>query len=172
MAHYGHDSSFVSGLTHPILGLDHLLAMFSVGILSAQMGGKATWTVPAAFVGVMLFGGLMGIGSEGIPSIEPAIALSVIVLGIAISFKEKLPLMMTVAFVGFFGFNHGFAHGIEMPQLAHTLTYSLGFILGTTIIHLVGIIIGYFGTKTENNSKILRFIGAFIAGIGLHILIG
>lgn len=172
IAHDGHGSSFISGLSHPILGLDHLLAMLSVGILSAQMGGKAIWSVPIVFVGVMLFGGLMGIGSEGIPFIEPAIALSVIALGIAIAFREKLPLMMTMAFVGFFGFNHGFAHGVEMPQLAHASIYSLGFILGTTIIHLVGVGIGHFATMTEQNSRVLRFVGAFIAGMGLHILIG
>lgn len=172
MAHDGHGSSFTSGLIHPILGLDHLLAMLSVGILSAQIGGKAIWSVPAVFVGVMLFGGLMGIGSENFSFIEPAIALSVIALGIAIAFNEKLPLLMTMAFVGFFGFNHGFAHGVEMPQLAHTFLYAVGFILGTTIIHLVGVGIGYFSTKTEKNSKTLQFVGAFIAGMGLHILIG
>jgi urease accessory protein len=172
IAHDGHGSSFMSGLSHPILGLDHLLAMLSVGILSAQMGEKAMWAVPAVFVGVMLFGGLMGIGSEGIPFIEPVIALSVIALGIAIAFEEKLPLMVTIAFVGFFGFNHGFAHGMEMPQLAHAIQYSIGFILGATIIHLIGVAIGYLATKTEKNSKVLQFIGAFIAGMGLHILIG
>ena len=50
--------SFLSGLTHPVLGLDHFLAMVSVGILSAQIGGRAIWTVPATFVLVMTFGGL------------------------------------------------------------------------------------------------------------------
>ena len=136
------------------------------------MGGKAIWTVPTVFVGIMLFGGLMGIGSEGVTFIETAIAISVIVLGIAIAFKEKLPLFITMGFVGFFGFNHGFAHGVEMPELAHASQYALGFILGSTLIHLVGVAIGHFATKTESNAKTLQFIGAFIAGMGLHILIG
>ena len=104
MAHDGHGSSFMEGLQHPILGLDHLLAMLSVGILSAQMGGKAIWTVPLVFVSVMLFGGLMGISSEGIPFIETAIAISVIVLGIAIALEKKSPLILTMGFVGFFWF--------------------------------------------------------------------
>ncbi len=171
IAHDGHGSSFMSGLTHPILVLHHLLAMLSVGILSAQMGKEALWAVPTVFVGIMLFGGMMGIGSEAIPFIESAIALSVIALGIIISFKEKLPLMITIAFVGFFGFNHGFAHGVEMPQSAHSTQYSMGYILGSTLIHVIGVAIGYYSTKTEKKSKIIRFVGAIIAGIGVHILI-
>lgn len=171
MAHDSNGSSFMSGLQHPILGLDHLLAMLSVGILSAQIGGKSIWTVPSVFVGLMLFGGIMGIGSKGIPFIETAIAISVIALGFAIAFKEKLPIIITMAFVGFFGFNHGFAHGVEMPQLAHASQYAIGFIIGTSAIHLIGVAIGHLATKTEKNSKVLRFVGAFIAGMGLHILI-
>ena len=44
---------FLSGITHPVLGLDHFLAMVSVGLISAQIGGRAIWTVPATFVIVM-----------------------------------------------------------------------------------------------------------------------
>ncbi len=51
---------FYDGISHPVLGLDHFLAMISVGILSAQIGGKAIWTVPSTFVFVMTIGGLVG----------------------------------------------------------------------------------------------------------------
>ena len=77
-----------------------------------------------------------------------------------------------MAAVGFFGFAHGFAHGVEMPQLARPTMYALGFILGTTLVHLAGVAIGYFATKTKDNAKKLQFAGAFIAGMGLQILIG
>lgn len=93
-----------AALTHPVLGLDHLLAMISVGILSAQIGGRAIWAVPATFVGIMLIGGWMGIGAEALSFVEKAIAISVIVLGAAIAFEKKLPLMFTMPFVGFFAF--------------------------------------------------------------------
>ena len=54
LAHGGHGiGGFRSGLTHPVLGLDHLLAMVSVGIVSAQIGGRAIWSVPASFVLIM-----------------------------------------------------------------------------------------------------------------------
>ena len=49
---------FMSGFNHPVLGFDHLLAMLSVGMLSTQLGGRAIWTVPLAFVTFMLVGGI------------------------------------------------------------------------------------------------------------------
>jgi urease accessory protein len=41
---------FMSGLLHPVFGLDHFLAMLSVGIVSAQLGRERIWTVPGMFV--------------------------------------------------------------------------------------------------------------------------
>jgi len=70
---YAHDGTnlplggFLSGMVHPVLGYDHLLAMLSVGILSAQIGGRAIWTVPATFVSVMALGGLLGLIGIGQP---------------------------------------------------------------------------------------------------------
>ena len=76
----------LSGFLHPILGLDHLLAMVAVGFLSAQMGGRAIWTVPAAFVGVMAIGAVLGILGVAIPVplVEYGITGSVLILGLGI----------------------------------------------------------------------------------------
>ena len=105
---------FYDGLSHPVLGMDHFLAMVSVGIISAQIGGKAMWTVPLTFVGVMIIGGIFGITAElnkGLDDqvitlseagslkyfadyiytiIEFGIILSVILLGLAIAIEKKL----------------------------------------------------------------------------------
>ena len=51
---------FYDGISHPVLGFDHFLAMISVGILSAQIGGRAILTVPTTFVSIMTIGGLFG----------------------------------------------------------------------------------------------------------------
>lgn len=56
----GSASGLSAGFTHPIGGLDHVLAMVAVGILAAQLGGRSMWLVPAAFVGTMIVGGLLG----------------------------------------------------------------------------------------------------------------
>jgi urease accessory protein len=161
---------FISGLSHPILGSDHLLAMISVGILSAQIGGRAIWSVPLTFVLVMLFGGVLGI--QGIPffSVEFGIALSVFVLGIALAADKKLPTIVAMVFVGVFAIFHGHAHGTEMPNLAQPVLYVSGFVAGTIGIHIAGVLIGIFSKKINYGAQLLRYVGAGIAGIGFYIL--
>ena len=162
---------FISGLSHPVLGFDHLLAMLSVGILSAQMGGKAVWTIPATFVVVMLMGGVLGINEVEIISVELGIAFSVLALGIAIAASKKLPPLLAMVFVGFFAIFHGHAHGAEMPYLAKPLFYAMGFVVGTTVIHIAGVAIGYVTVRYKDGLQLLRYLGAGIAGIGFHLLI-
>ena len=171
---YAHEMAdgggFLSGLSHPVLGFDHLLAMLSVGILSAQMGGRAIWTVPATFVAVMFVGGVMGM--QGIPlfSVELGIAVSVFALGVTICVDKKLPALIAMLFVGFFAVFHGYAHGIEMPYLAEPALYVSGFLLGTIAIHIAGVIIGSFFGKLSQGDQKLKYLGAAIGGIGFHLI--
>ena len=162
---------FISGLSHPVLGFDHLLAMVSVGILSAQIGGRAIWTIPATFVGVMLLGGVLGM--KGVPwfSVEVGIAFSVFALGVALAADKKVPFLFTMIFVGVFAIFHGHAHGTEMPDLAKPMLYAFGFVIGTTGIHIAGVLIGVLSKKIEHGPQLLRYLGAGIAGIGFHLLV-
>lgn len=167
----GHAGGFISGLSHPVLGLDHLLAMLSVGILSAQMGGRAIWSVPSAFVGVMLIGGLMGMYGLPFFSVELGIAVSVLVLGIALAAEKKMPTALAMLAVGFFALFHGHAHGTEMPEIASPALYALGFISGTAAIHAAGVLVGVIAKTYPSGPHLLRYIGAGIAGIGFHLII-
>lgn len=162
---------FMSGLSHPVLGFDHLLAMLSVGILSAQMGGKAIWKVPATFVVVMLFGGILGMQEVAIISVELGIAFSVLALGIAIAAAKKLSPVLAMVFVGFFAIFHGHAHGSEMPYLAKPVFYALGFVVGTAAIHIAGVVIGMVTERYQQGQQLLRYVGAGIAGIGFYLLL-
>jgi len=85
-AHAGHgeNSGFIHGFMHPIAGLDHILAMVTVGILAYQIGGRALWLVPASFLAVMAAGGLLGVAGVSFYFVEPGIAASVVVLSSAI----------------------------------------------------------------------------------------
>jgi len=184
---------FYDGLSHPVLGLDHFLAMVSVGIISAQIGGRAIWTIPSIFVLIMIVGGLIGIYAEINQLLKSAalneirqtfiladflyllieigILVSVIALGLVIAIEKKLPLGITMIFVGIFGFFHGSAHGLEMPWAANPFLFALGFATGTTTLHIFGVIIGYFAIKTKFSTIILKMTGICFAGIGIYSLI-
>lgn len=165
-------SGFMAGLTHPIFGLDHLLAMLSVGIVSTQLKNKyAIWTLPATFVCVMAIGGAIGMSGVKIEGTEIGIALSVIVLGTSIFFGSKLPPIVVYAFVAFFGMCHGYAHGAEMPEQAEALLFVAGFMITTITIHLAGVSIGLFTTHIHQAVEYLRFAGGVTAGMGVQFLL-
>lgn len=169
---------FYDGISHPVLGLDHFLAMVSVGIISAQLGGRAIWTVPATFVLVMLVGGLAGIYIESQQValheagfsffIEFGIALSVVFLALAIVISKKLPVNLTMVFVGFFGLCHGLAHGIEMPMAATPALFALGFLMSTAMLHLFGVIVGHYAIKAKLSAILLRLAALSFSYFGFH----
>ena len=165
---------FFDGLTHPVLGLDHLLAIVSVGIISAQIGGRAIWTVPSAFVALMIAGGIFGFSLivDNFYFVEIGIIVSVILLGLAISVEKKIPTNLIMIFVGLFGLFHGIAHGLEIPAAASPLLFILGFIIGTTALHLFGVAIGHYAIKTSISLKILKLSGITFAIYGIYLLIG
>lgn len=164
--------SFIGGLTHPVLGPDHFLAMVSVGILSAQIGGRAIWTIPATFVAVMAFGGTLGMIDIGLTAIEAGIACSVLALGIAIALDRRLPISIAMSAVGFFAIFHGYAHGAEMPTVARPVAYAAGFMSGTAALHILGLLTGDISQRYVRGKPMLRLAGGAIAGIGAVFLAG
>lgn len=143
-AHTGigpHGSPFVSGLAHPLLGADHMLAMVAVGIFAAMTGSRALWAYPLSFVAAMLAGGLLGFGGAALPLMEPAILASVVIFGAAIAFAVRPPLLLACGIIALFGLAHGYAHGLEGPALGG-LGYAAGFVLTTAALHAAGIALG------------------------------
>lgn len=162
------------GFVHPITGLDHVLAMVTVGIFAWQLGGRAVWAVPATFVALMAVGGALGVSGVEIPFVEVGIALSVVVLGAVVAFGLRAPLAVAMALAGLFAVFHGHAHGAEMPDTAGGLAYGLGFMLATAALHLAGIGIGMgIGRLGEARGQVwVRGAGAAVAVAGLAILTG
>lgn len=158
--------SFMAGITHPVLGVDHFLAMVSVGIVSAQIGGRAIWTVPATFVAVMSIGGVLGMQNAGLGAIEFGIALSVLVLGGAIAADKRVPVTVAMLAVAMFAVFHGYAHGGEMPTVAKPVRYAAGFLTGTTVLHITGLVIGDISQHYERGKQVLRGAGLVIAALG------
>ncbi len=164
------DAGFMSGLYHPVLGFDHLLAMLCVGIVSAQIGGRSIWTVPTTFVLIMAVGGYLGLENIPLPGVEYGIACSVLLLGLAVARGKRIHPVTAYVGVGFFAVFHGHAHGGEIPAMADPLVFSLGFLLGTAAIHLAGVTVGLVSARIKDGPQFLRYVGAGIAGIGVYIV--
>ena len=170
----GATHGFDHGFLHPLTGVDHILAMVSVGLLAAHIGGRALWLVPATFIAVMAVAGAIGMSGLEIPFVETGIAVSVLVLGLVVMTRLALPLGLAMGLVGFFAIFHGHAHGAEMPADASGLAYGLGFMTATALLHAVGVGMGVAlgrAGKTVATSA-ARAGGAAIAAAGVGRLAG
>ena len=165
-AHSGIDA----GWLHPLTGLDHFLAMVAVGAWSAQIGGRAIWLVPGAFVLCMFCGGLLGMSMIDLQGLEVGITLSVIALGAAIALHQRMPTVVAALGVGLFGMLHGYAHGYEMPVIDDKVGYTLGFLATTATLHLVGAFGALGLMRVQGGGKILRGLGLICSMCGGWIL--
>ena len=166
----GEETSWLAGFTHPFLGLDHLLAMLSVGLWAAQQGGNRLWQLPLAFLSMMLLGALLGQTGFTLPSVEAGIAGSLLVLGLMLTFAIRLTILPSLLMVGLFAVFHGYAHGTEMPQTLTMIEYALGFMLATGTLHGLGIGLGLLARGVQSE-KILRMGGIAIGLTGVWLWI-
>jgi urease accessory protein len=162
----GEAMGFVSGLEHPILGWDHVIAMISVGLWGAQLGRPAIWLLPLSFPLVMALGGFLGLIGVGLPGAEVGVAFSGVLLGAVVLLELRPPLAVAAALVGIFGLYHGHAHGAELPPGQNALLYSLGFVIATGALHLTGIAIGSIH-HWRWGRPVLRLAGACVCAVGL-----
>jgi urease accessory protein len=165
----GEAAGFLSGVRHPISGLDHVLAMIAVGLWGVQLGAPAIWVLPVAFPIVMAFGGMLGLMGVSLPGIEYGIAASAILLGAAVLFEARPPLTAAAALVGVFAIFHGYAHGTELPPGQSGLLYSIGFVVATGCLHAVGIGIGTVH-RWQWGQKFVRVAGGAVAAAGVFFL--
>ncbi|PVY78528.1 urease accessory protein [Cupriavidus alkaliphilus] len=180
LAHPGHDAATVgaslwAGLAHPFTGADHLLAMAAVGVWSALVARSAadTLRLPLAFVGLMLVGAALGLCGMALPAVEPMIAASLLVIGLLLALRAKLPAWAGTLLVGGFAVFHGYAHGAELPAsagaLPAVLAYVGGFAAATMALHLLGIGVGTLLRRRAG--WLARAAGAGVALYGAGLLV-
>jgi urease accessory protein len=135
-AHTGHDtaSGFMSGFTHPLSGLDHVLAMTAVGFWAGSLGRRAIIGLPASFLSAMVFGFWAALIGSGIPMIEIGITASVLGLGLAVLLNLQPSLILAAGACGIFGIFHGYAHGVEIAPAVSAVDYGAGFLLASALL--------------------------------------
>lgn len=173
-AHTGvgaHGHGFAAGFLHPLMGLDHMLAMLGVGVWAAQLGKRAVWLVPAAFVAVMVAGAGLALSGIVMPMVEFGIAGSVLAIGALIAFGTRLPVGVAMGLVGLFALFHGHAHGTELPGFAHPAAYGAGFVAATALLHAGGVAIAFLVRRHAARLP-FRIAGAAMAAVGGGLLLG
>lgn len=170
----GHDVGFVHGITHPIGGLDHILAMVAVGTFAYVLGGRALILVPLSFVAMMLTGFMLGLAQVDLPLVELGIAVSSIAIGAAAALGRPMPVAAASALVGTFAIFHGHAHGAEMPTDNSGFAYAAGFVIATALLHLSGMAgtAGIARLIGSHGKLFARLAGGVFALGGVGILAG
>jgi urease accessory protein len=172
IAHPGHEagaSALLAGLAHPFSGLDHLLAMVSIGLWAVLLGGHAVWKVPATFLIGTVAGFGLALAGVGLPAVEPGIAASVLLLGVLIAWAVRLPLVASMGVAALFGLFHGHAHGSGLVGTA--LGFGSGFVVATALLHVFGIALARIGAGRQR-MLLVRGLGGVVALAGMLLLAG
>jgi urease accessory protein len=160
----------VGGLAHPVTGPDHVAAMVAVGLWGAFLGRPAIYLLPVIFPLVMAAGGVLGILGVPLPGVEFGIAASAVLLGLAVVLAARPPIWIAAALVGVFAVFHGYAHGAELPPGSDALSFSVGFVVATGVLHLAGIGIGLLARWPAGRIAV-RAAGGAIALAGVAFLV-
>ncbi|VTZ61408.1 Protein HupE [Sinorhizobium medicae] len=163
--------SLLAGLSHPFFGADHVLAMVAVGLWAAQIGGRALWSVPAAFVTTMMLGFALALLGAPLPFVEPAILASVVALGLIVAMAVRLDVSMAAAVVAVFAIFHGHAHGGELGN-AGAWSFAAGFLIATVLLHIAGLGLGMGLSRLANRGIVARILGGVTALAGASLLFG
>lgn len=167
-AHADHaGGGLVAGMLHPLGGAGHLLAMVTVGLWGAVLGAPLVWLLPVAFPLLMVIGGVLGIAGIAVPYVEVGIALSVVVLGLAVACAWRAPRAAALGIVALFALLHGYAHGVELPRAAAPAAFATGFVLTTGLLHVAGACCGWLA----RGATWLRVVGAAIALTGAALYV-
>lgn len=175
-AHTGVDSqaqrSFLTGFMHPLFGLDHLAAMVAVGLwsaLTARRAGLELLWGPLGFASLLLVGAMLGLQGVALPAVEPMIAASLLVLGLLVVSRLRLPGVGAALLVGWFAIFHGLAHGDELAHSPSAFQTLAGMLTATVLLHATGLAMGW--RLRDANVWLARAVGVGVAGFGSVFLL-
>ena len=165
-------SGFISGFVHPLFGLDHLAAMVAVGLWSALAARKAgpelAWG-PVGFAAMLLVGVVLGLQGVIVPAVEPMIAASLLVTGLLVVSRLRVPGLVAALGVGTFALFHGVAHGLELAGEASAWPTLAGMLTATMLLHCAGLAAGW--ALRSRQVWLARAAGAGVAAFGGSLLL-
>ena len=92
-------------------------------------------------------------------------------MGLLIAFAVRAPIWVAAVVVSAFAIFHGHAHGTELPGQFNAYGYAIGFVIGTGLLHMAGIVFGFL-TQLDIGRAVVRGAGGLIALVGAAFLFG
>lgn len=161
---------FLSGLAHPIIGLDHLVFVIAIGLL-ATLKERLGIIIPITFVMATLVGTIIHLMSLDLPVPELVISFSVLAAGIFLARENITNLGLLLSKGAIAGLFHGYAYGeaIVGAETTPLYAYLFGFMLIQLVVSAIAFYLGKLILKPvkETSSLSLRFAGFFISGVGI-----
>lgn len=171
-------TGFLSGLGHPVVGVDHLAFVIACGLLAASVMGGIF--IPVAFAIAAMIGTGIHVAEYDLPAVEITIAASVIAFGLLIAKnenQENRPIIDSVVFALFAaiaGIFHGYAYGeaIIGAEMTPLVSYLAGFTLIQLGIAGSALFLGKQILKNFSNRPfpVMRFLGLSLSAIGVVFL--
>lgn len=165
-------TGFLTGFIHPLLGLDHLAAVAAVGVWSAltarRAGPELLWG-PLGFANFLLLGAMLGLQGVVLSAVEPMIATSLLVIGLLVVSRWRLPGLGAALVVGVFAIFHGLAHGQELVNSASAFQTLAGMLTATVLLHASGLGLGW--ALRRSPLWLPRAVGAAVALLGGALLL-
>lgn len=164
--------SLLPGLLHPILSLDYLLAIFCVGFMGRQLGGRRVWMLPAAFILPMAAGGVVGILGVGSFPAGYIVMGSVILFGAVVAADSRVPAWLIFTAAAICGAFHGYALGQELPAGTNSAAYMFGFVISGALITAAGGWLADIAHEYRSGKVVLRVVGGIIGIAGILMTAG
>jgi urease accessory protein len=161
----------LSGLGHPVIGLDHLAFLIAVGV-AVGVGGLSL-ALPIVFVAASALGVALHLLEFNLPGVELIVAASVVLIGVLVASGRELPLAAWAALFGLAGIAHGYAYGesIVGAEPAPLWAYLIGLVIIQSALS-VGVAMMTRRSGESVSAIAPRLAGAVVIGVGLTALIG
>lgn len=163
---------FMSGMGHPVIGIDHLAFVIAAGLVAALM--RKGVMVPIVFVLASLAGTGIHLQALDLPAPEAFISASVLAFGLVLARGLQTNIWLISLLGAAAGVFHGYAYGeaIVGAEMTPTLSYLLGFVSIQLVISLVAWTLGKAIQKKNQSQGLLnlRFAGFILSGMGAAFL--
>jgi len=134
----------LEGLGHPLLGLDHFLALILVGLWAGRLRGKALRVIPASLLTGMALGFLLA-APRSLAPVEPVIELAMLAASVGLAGAALMPLRLSLpqstSLMVLLGVLHGCTDRVEAGRAQESL-FVLGYLATAALLLALGVGVG------------------------------